>query len=104
MDDLNAAKTADVQAFFDLYYAPNNATLVVAGDFEPADAKRLIEQYFGEHPAEPARHPAGRLRPAVRYRAGPAAGGGQERQPAGGDADLPRCRRTTIPTTRRSSS
>jgi len=47
MDDLNAAKTADVQAFFDLYYAPNNATLVVAGDFEPAGTKRLIEQYFG---------------------------------------------------------
>jgi predicted Zn-dependent peptidase len=50
MDDLNAAQTPDVQAFFDMYYAPNNATLVVAGDFEPAEAKRLIQQYFGAIP------------------------------------------------------
>ncbi|HEU4628492.1 MAG TPA: pitrilysin family protein [Gemmatimonadaceae bacterium] len=50
MDDLNAAKTPDVKAFFDLYYAPNNATLVVTGDFQPAEAKRLIEQYFGGIP------------------------------------------------------
>jgi predicted Zn-dependent peptidase len=48
MDDLNAAETKDVQEFFDLYYAPNNATLVVVGDFEPAEAKRLIEDYFGD--------------------------------------------------------
>ncbi|HUF29141.1 MAG TPA: pitrilysin family protein, partial [Gemmatimonadaceae bacterium] len=55
MDDLNAAETKDVQAFFDMYYAPNNATLVVAGDFKTADAKRLIEQYFAGIPrgAEP---------------------------------------------------
>ncbi|HEV8598445.1 MAG TPA: pitrilysin family protein [Gemmatimonadales bacterium] len=50
MDDLNAAKTGDVKAFFDLYYAPNNATLTVVGDFESAEAKRLIEQYFGSIP------------------------------------------------------
>ena len=53
MDDLNAARTSDVQAFFDLYYAPNNATLVVAGDFQPAETKRLIEQYFGSIPRNP---------------------------------------------------
>lgn len=46
MADLNGARTADVKAFFDQYYVPNNATLVVAGDFQPADAKRLVEQYF----------------------------------------------------------
>jgi predicted Zn-dependent peptidase len=50
MDDLNAAETKDVQAFFDMYYAPNNATLVVAGDFRTAEAKRLIEQYFSGIP------------------------------------------------------
>ncbi|HKP30813.1 MAG TPA: pitrilysin family protein, partial [Gemmatimonadales bacterium] len=50
MDDLNAAKTEDVKAFFDLYYAPNNATLVVAGDFETAAAKKLITDYFGGIP------------------------------------------------------
>ena len=50
MADLDAATTADVKAFFDLYYAPNNATLVVVGDFAPAEAKRLIQQYFGDIP------------------------------------------------------
>jgi predicted Zn-dependent peptidase len=50
MDDLNAAETADVQAFFNLYYAPNNATLVVAGDFKTAEAKKLIQEYFGRIP------------------------------------------------------
>ena len=48
--DLNAAKTEDVKAFFDLYYAPNNATLVLAGDFETAAAKKLISDYFGGIP------------------------------------------------------
>jgi len=46
MDDLNAAKLEDVQAFFDLYYAPNNATLVVVGDFEPVELRRLVTDYF----------------------------------------------------------
>ncbi len=50
MDDLNAAKTPDVKAFFDLYYAPNNATLTVVGDFDPTPTKALIQQYFGEIP------------------------------------------------------
>ena len=50
MDDLNAAKTPDVKAFFDLYYAPNNATLTVVGDFDPVPTKALIQQYFGEIP------------------------------------------------------
>ena len=50
MDDLNAAKVEDVKAFFDLYYAPNNATLVIVGDFKPAEAKALIAQYFSDIP------------------------------------------------------
>ncbi len=50
MDDLNAAKTEDVQAFFDLYYTPNNATLTVAGDFEVTATKQLIAEYFGGIP------------------------------------------------------
>jgi predicted Zn-dependent peptidase len=48
MADLNAAKVEDVQAFFKQYYAPNNATLVVVGDFAPADAKKLITLYFDD--------------------------------------------------------
>jgi zinc protease len=50
MADLDAAKTEDVKAFFDLYYAPNNATLTLVGDFDPAEAKKLIQQYFGDIP------------------------------------------------------
>jgi zinc protease len=55
MDDLNAATTPDVQDFFNLYYAPNNATLTIVGDFAPGEAKRLVGDYFGDIPrgAEP---------------------------------------------------
>jgi predicted Zn-dependent peptidase len=50
MDDLNAARTPDVREFFELYYAPNNATLTVVGDFVAGEAKRLIQQYFSDIP------------------------------------------------------
>jgi zinc protease len=50
MDDLNGAKVEDVQAFFRMYYAPNNATLTLVGDFDPAEARQLIQQYFGSIP------------------------------------------------------
>ncbi|MBI3568795.1 MAG: insulinase family protein [Gemmatimonadetes bacterium] len=50
MADLNAAKVEDVAAFFKQYYVPNNATLVIVGDFVPADAKALVAEYFGDIP------------------------------------------------------
>src|SRR5262249_20723561 len=50
MEDLSAASVDDVQSFFRTYYAPNNATLVVAGDFDRSKAKELVEQYFGPIP------------------------------------------------------
>lgn len=50
MDDLNAASLEDVQAFFRLYYTPSNARLVVSGDFDRVQAKRLIADYFGDIP------------------------------------------------------
>lgn len=46
--DLQNATVEDVKEFYDKYYGPNNATLVIAGDFETEDAKALIEKYFGE--------------------------------------------------------
>jgi zinc protease len=46
MDDLNAASVADVQAFFRMYYAPNNAVLTVVGDFKPVEAMAIIKKYF----------------------------------------------------------
>ncbi|MGE5142359.1 MAG: M16 family metallopeptidase, partial [Acidobacteriota bacterium] len=50
MADLNAAKLPDVQEFFTTYYAPNNARLAVVGDFNPAELRRLINQYFADIP------------------------------------------------------
>ena len=46
--DLQNATVDDVKEFYNSYYGPNNATLVLAGDFETEDAKALIEKYFGE--------------------------------------------------------
>ena len=48
MDDLTAASYEDVVAFFKKYYAPSNASLVIAGDLETAAARRLIEKWFGD--------------------------------------------------------
>jgi zinc protease len=50
MEDLSAASVDDVRAFFRTYYVPNNATLVIAGDFAPAATKALVERYFGPIP------------------------------------------------------
>ncbi len=46
-EDLEAATTADVQGFFNTWYVPNNASLVVAGDFDPAQARVWVDRYFG---------------------------------------------------------
>jgi zinc protease len=46
--DIQSIKLADVKAFARTYYRPNNATLVLAGDFKPAEAKKLVEKYFGK--------------------------------------------------------
>jgi zinc protease len=60
MEDLSAASLDDVKDFFRLYYAPNNAALSIAGDFDPKEAKAFVEKYFSpvargnaiERPAE----------------------------------------------------
>jgi len=48
MDDLFKASVEDAKTFHDTFYVPNNATMVLSGDFNPADARKLIEKYFGE--------------------------------------------------------
>ncbi len=53
-EDLMAASADDVWEFFKTYYTPNNLSLVIAGDFDVAEAKRLVEKYFGGIPAGPA--------------------------------------------------
>ena len=50
MEDLEAASTEDVQAFFDTYYVPENATLTLVGDFETDYALQMVEHYFGRVP------------------------------------------------------
>jgi zinc protease len=47
LNDIEAAKLDEVKKFFSTYYAPNNAALAIVGDFEIADAKKLVEKYFG---------------------------------------------------------
>ena len=54
MADLSAASLADVQNFFRTYYAPNNATLAIAGDFNPESVKKMVTKYFGNIPRGPA--------------------------------------------------
>jgi zinc protease len=46
-EDIQSAKLEDVRNFFKLYYAPNNASLAIVGDFQPERAKELVEKYFG---------------------------------------------------------
>ena len=50
MEDLTAASHDDVVAFFKTYYAPNNASLVVAGDIDLDKTRALVEKWFGEIP------------------------------------------------------
>jgi zinc protease len=51
LKDLEAATLADVKAFFQAYYAPNNAALVVTGDMDPVQTLAWIKKYFGSIPA-----------------------------------------------------
>ncbi len=48
LEDLQSATVDDVREFYDRFYGPNNATLVLAGDFDRTEAKEMIEKYFGE--------------------------------------------------------
>ncbi len=50
MEDLGAASLDDIRDFFATWYRPDNCTLTLVGDFAPDEAKRLIEQYFGDIP------------------------------------------------------
>ncbi len=51
MEDLEAASISDVRDFFRTYYVPNNATLVLVGDFETKEALELVTKYLGRVPA-----------------------------------------------------
>ena len=50
MEDLTAASLEDVGQFFQTFYTPDNAVLSIAGDFDPREARRLVERHFGPIP------------------------------------------------------
>lgn len=81
MADLTAATPADVTDFFRTYYTPRNASVVVAGDIDLAEARRLVERYYGDIPAGPAL-------PALTVTAAPLAG--ETRLVQEDDVQLPR--------------
>ena len=57
MEDLTAASYDDTVEFFKRYYAPSNASLVVAGDFDTATARRLVEKWFSDVKTAPRPEP-----------------------------------------------
>jgi zinc protease len=59
MEDLSAASYTDVVDFFKRFYGPNNASLSIAGDINPAATRALVEKWFGEIPAGPPVPPMG---------------------------------------------
>ena len=50
LDDLNAASYEDFEQFYETFYVPNNATLVIAGDIDIDETKKLVSDYFSEIP------------------------------------------------------
>ena len=66
MADLDAASLADVKQWFIDKYGPNNAVLVLAGDITEAEARPLIEKYFGAIPRGPVNTPAAADVPTLR--------------------------------------
>ena len=64
-EDIDAANLEDVKDFFKQWYVPNNASLSIAGDFDPAEAKALVEKYFGDIPRGPQPEPILSVEPVV---------------------------------------
>jgi len=57
-EDVKSATIEDVKDFYATYYVPSNATLCIAGDFDPDEVKALIDKYFAEIPGHPVEKPA----------------------------------------------
>ncbi|MDB5920929.1 MAG: peptidase family, partial [Massilia sp.] len=70
LEDLQNANVDDVKEFFRLWYVPNNVTLVLAGDFDPVQARKWVEKYFSEikrgEPIKPPARRAGVVRQTVK--------------------------------------
>ena len=63
MDDLNSMKVEDLREWYDKWYAPNNATLVVVGDVKPDEIFALAEKYYGDIPSREIAPVKSRLEP-----------------------------------------
>ncbi|SEG14238.1 zinc protease [Bryocella elongata] len=63
--DIEAARIADIRDFHQQFYTPNNASIAIAGDFDPKQLKALLEQYFGSIPQGPAVEPVNVQTPAI---------------------------------------
>ncbi|HKW47040.1 MAG TPA: pitrilysin family protein [Gemmatimonadaceae bacterium] len=83
MSDLDAASLDDIKHFFSTYYTPDNAVLSVAGDFDKAEIKGLINKYFGPIPA-------GNGKPPLPDMSLPSTFGGWKRVVVEDDVMLPR--------------
>ncbi|PYT03190.1 MAG: insulinase family protein [Acidobacteria bacterium] len=66
LEDLEAASAADMKAYYDKWYHPRNATLVIVGDFDSAEALQKIEESFGRIPPGPVVTPLNIVEPAQR--------------------------------------
>jgi zinc protease len=78
MEDLDAAKLDDVKQWFQTYYGPANAVLVIAGDIDAETARAKVEHYFGDIPSGP---PVGRQDAWIAKRSGSQRGILQDRVP-----------------------
>ena len=65
LDDLTAASREDVSDFFRRFYTPNNASLSIAGDINPAEARMLVEKYFGPIKRGPEVQKVAPMRPVL---------------------------------------
>src|SRR6516165_5359375 len=52
ISEIQSASMDDLRSFFRQYYAPNNASLAIVGNFDPAQAKAMVEKYFGDIPRQ----------------------------------------------------
>ena len=82
-DDLAAASLDDIEQFFRTFYTPDNAVLTIAGDFDPAAARAMVSQYFGDIPRGEGKPPLASMSVPARF-------GGWRREVVEDDVMLPR--------------
>jgi len=63
--DIEAARIADIRDFHQQFYTPNNASIAIAGDFDPKQLKELLTKYFGPIPAGPPVAPVNVVTPPI---------------------------------------